>query len=247
MAKYGGADVGFLLISGHDVRGVSTTLRENVAAVMVPTHGLGDSWAEHTPTGRKTAELEIASFYDDAAGGIDALLANNQENKRIGCWNFENNTVGQPFTGVEGVFGRAYERVASLDDLHKVTGGYVVSGQVDQNGAILHTLQAETTASGNTEGNPVNNGASSANGGIAYLQVTGLTLGGYTSVSINVADSPTDVTYSDILNFNAVTAAQTAQRKAYVGTVEQYLAINWTFNGAGSGQSITFMVGFKRS
>lgn len=83
-------------------------------------------------------------------------------------------------------------------------------------------------------------------GGAGYLQVTALTLGGYTNVDIRLRDSDDDVTYADLGTFTAVAAAPTAERIEVAGAVERYLAVSYDFTGAGSGASITFLAGFAR-
>lgn len=83
-------------------------------------------------------------------------------------------------------------------------------------------------------------------GGNGYLQVTALTLGGYTNVVVKVRHSADDVTYADLLSFVAVTAVG-AQKVAVAGTVNRYLAASHAFGGAGSGQSVTYFAGFARS
>jgi hypothetical protein len=89
--------------------------------------------------------------------------------------------------------------------------------------------------------------AQTSNGGHAYLQVTGLALGGYTDCLITIRESADHSIWSDLGAFSAVTLANTAQRVAIVGAVDRYLAVSWLFEGAGSGQSITFFAGLARS
>jgi len=88
--------------------------------------------------------------------------------------------------------------------------------------------------------------AKTASGGSGYVQVTALALGGYTSVTLVIRDSADDITFGDLVTFTATTTAPSAQRGAVAGTVERYLASEYTFNGAGSSQSVTFLAGFCR-
>lgn len=83
-------------------------------------------------------------------------------------------------------------------------------------------------------------------GGAGYLEVTALTLGGYTSVTVAIRDSDDDITFADLVSFAVVTAAPEAQRVTVSGAVERYLAQSVTFNGAGAGPSITYFAGFAR-
>ncbi len=108
---------------------------------------------------------------------------------------------------------------------------------------------AETSDPGDTESNSHDNTVSSADGGAGYLQVSALVLGGYTSVQITIRDSGDDISFADHADgaFAVVTISPTAQRIALTGTIRRYTAIDWDFIGAGSGQSITFMVGIIRA
>jgi hypothetical protein len=125
----------------------------------------------------------------------------------------------------------------------------------DINGEHTITVASATTFSldsvnvtvGGTGGTAVQGG--SHLGGAAYLQVTSLTLGGYTGVTVKVRDSADDASYADLATFATVTAAPNAQRVALSATaaVARHLAIGVDFEGAGAGASMTFMVGFCRN
>jgi methenyltetrahydromethanopterin cyclohydrolase len=125
--------------------------------------------------------------------------------------------------------------------MHVITGTRLV-------GVLLHAaLAAETAASGDTTGaSSVDNGASSAGGLTADLHVSDLTLGGYTNVTVKVKHSVDDVTYTDLITTFANITVPGAQRVTVAGTVNRHLAVSWAFNGAGSGQSITFAVAASR-
>ena len=75
MAKYGTKDVGFFLVDGYNLIGVSTSLADSTSAEMEETTGLGDSWAEQTATGVRSAELTADGFYDDASDSVNAALS----------------------------------------------------------------------------------------------------------------------------------------------------------------------------
>jgi hypothetical protein len=82
-------------------------------------------------------------------------------------------------------------------------------------------------------------------GGAAYLQVTALSLGGYTNVVAKVRHSADDSSYVDLVTFAAKTAIG-SERATVAGTVYRHLASSWAFTGSGSNPSVTFMVGFAR-
>jgi hypothetical protein len=78
-------------------------------------------------------------------------------------------------------------------------------------------------------------------GGVVDLHVPALTLGGWTSVTIILRDSADNVTFANVTGgtFTNVTAGGASERLTITGQVRRYRAMQWTFNGAGSGQSIT--------
>jgi hypothetical protein len=115
-----------------------------------------------------------------------------------------------------------------------------------EEGVVLHAHAAET-ADGDTTATSVDNAAQTTAGGAVYLQVSALTLGGFDDLLVTVQDSADDVTYADLQAFAAVSSAPAAQRVARSGTIRRYAAVAWTFEGAGSGQSATFLVGLVRN
>jgi hypothetical protein len=80
--------------------------------------------------------------------------------------NYEGNTLGKRFVGFQGPFQAAYTRVAKGKELHKANATYQGSGALG-NGRIVVPLGA-VAAAGNSQTTPVDNGASTANGGAAY-------------------------------------------------------------------------------
>lgn len=88
-----------------------------------------------------------------------------------------------------------------------------------------------------------NNGASSANGGMANLHVTANTLDAATT--IKVQHSTNDSTWADLITFSSVTASTaTTEQKAVSGTVNQYLRAIPT--GSSTSGAITFHLAFAR-
>lgn len=85
------------------------------------------------------------------------------------------------------------------------------------------------------------------NGGVAYLQVTQLVLGGYTNWVVKVRHSVDNITFADLATFTVRTAIGAERLPVVAGTaVNRYLATSVALTGAGSGPSITCMVGFAR-
>lgn len=244
MATYGSDRVGFALIDGYSILGALTELSHKQTAETEDTTVLGSGWAEAGTTGRKAFELAQAGFYDDTAGSVhDAMVATNG-GSRVAAIAFEPNAIGNAFIGFAGVLQASYERVAKGAELHKANAEYQGSGQVDE-GVIVAPLAAHAGATGDTTATPLDSGAASADGGVAYLELPAVTLGGYTSVTVKLRHSADNVTYADLAAFTAATD-RTAQRVEVPGTVNRYLAVSWSATGSGSNPAVTFMVGFAR-
>lgn len=243
MTRYGSDDVAFLIANGQNILGDTTQLADSREALTEETTVLGSTWQEHSAVGVKRYTLSQQGFFNDAANRSNAALITPGSSKIL-CLGLEGNTIGKRMIGAQLVQAN-YERLISRGALHKANARYEAEGQQDE-GRILHALGAET-ANDDTEATPYDGGAQSSNGGVAYLQVTALSLGGYTSVTVTVIDDADGAGSFGVLQaFTNVTAIG-AQRIVIAGTVERYLAVSWAFNGSGSNPSIEFMVGFTRN
>lgn len=244
MTVRGSADVGFLLVDGYDVLGVSTSLSDSVSAIVEETHALGDSWVENTYVGLKSAELSQEGYYDDDSDSSNDALSGSEGVSRLLCYGLEGNTIGKQFIGYSGAMQASYNRIVSRGELHRANASYQGNGAVED-GLILHEHSTEGAA-GDTKSDDVEAAAQTAAGGAAYLQVSALTLGGYTNLIVTVLDSTDGVTWTTLATFTAVTTAPAAERKVVAGTVKKHLAVQWAYTGAGTGQSTKFFVGFDR-
>jgi hypothetical protein len=241
VANYGPDDVGFILVGGYNLLGDTVEITDKIAALTDESHALGDSWHEHAYLGLKRAELTQKGYFNDASDGLNAALVGGMGTSHVLSYGVEGNTVGKKFIGYTGALQIDYDRIASLKALHRANAKYHGNGQVDTNGVILHALGARTT-DGNSEGaDSVDNGSSSAGGGVAYLHVVAYS--GFTNVVFKVRHSSDDSTYADLITFSTVTAIG-AERSTTAVTVNRHLAVDWNVTGTGS---VTFMVGFKRN
>lgn len=151
MAFYGSSNIGFFLVSGYSMLAAKLQgISESVEAMLEDTSGLGDTWAEFTPTGMKRAELsQDGAFYDAGANSAHAALSASQTTSRVICLSIEGNTIGKRFVGYSGAYGHKYEPLAKVGGLTKANVEYTVSGNRDE-GIILQDLTAKT-ADWNTE------------------------------------------------------------------------------------------------
>ena len=244
MPVYGSADVGYLLFDGYSILGFVTDLTVGEEAVTEETTPLGAAWETTAPTGEFIATLEQNGFYDDAANSVNALLAGQEGVTRVVSLALTGNVVGGSVWNAEGAIEGAYTRVATHKELHKANGTWKITGAVST-GKLLAPLTSRGVA-GNTQTTPVDNGASSSNGGSGILQVSALSLGGYTNLQVKIRHSVDNITYADLVTFAVVTAAPGGQRIAVAGTVNRYLATSWSYGGAGAAPSTTFSAGFSR-
>lgn len=240
MPRFGSPSFAFLLADGYDLRAAKlkgvTTSDESLTD---PTDGLGDSSDEHTPVGMTRASFsQTGGFFDDAANGIHLAFRGNAGTPRILSFAYEGNTIGQSFTGALGGLKTKYDVIVTDGKLTKANAAYRIQGALDA-GVILQTHVQQTIDWTNTS---VDNLASSAAGGVGYLQVSqfaGLT--GFVGLIEDSADGASG--WAAIVTFTNVTGAPTAQRIAIAGTVRRYLRFRGDVTGTGT---ITLMAGFVR-
>jgi hypothetical protein len=102
----------------------------------------------------------------------------------------------------------------------------------------LHPLAAETALGTSAS---LDNGASSANGGAAYIEAAAFT---GTSVTVIIEHSTDNTSWSTLATFTAVSAANVSQRVPIVGTINRYTRER---RSAGTFTSITHSVGLNRA
>lgn len=246
--KSGPASAWGPIVDGYDFTNAKITgLTIKVISEMAETTGLGDGWKERTPIGVEDVELsQEGGLWDTTAvtGSHAALSASvpttPQAAVRVLCAGFAGATIGEPFFGIQGAYTHEYEVVSELGDLHRANVTYSVSGQIDD-GVVLQPL-ATKTANWDTESTPVDNSASSANGGVGYLQVTAGS--GFTNFVGSIEDSPDDIAYTQLLAFTDNVVDPFAERVTVAGTVNRYLDFKGVVTGSGT---ITVFCGFSRN
>jgi hypothetical protein len=245
MATYGSGQVGFVLIDGYSLAPYLTELEDGHEAKTEDTTVLTLSAVTHGYAGLEEFKLSLKGFYDDATGASDAALCTGVGVRRVVNYAVEGNTVGKAMVGFAGALQGSYRRGAKNGELHKASVDFKGAGEVEE-GYIIAPLAARTTA-GNTTATKVNCLASGT-GGVAFLQCTALTLGGYTNLAIKLQDSANGTDFADITGgaFTALTAAPGKQRLAIAGAIRQYVAVAWSYVGAGSNPTGTWFVGLHK-
>ena len=244
--KFGPAS-GLLMVDGYNMLSNKITgLREKASSQLVETTGIGDTFEEQAPTGLTTVEVvQEGAFFDTTANYSHAAFSGSvptspQATTRIMCSGFAGQTTGYPMVGYQGNYTQDYEVVATLGDLQRANVTYAMSGQRDA-GVILQPLAAQTD-SWDTTSTPVDNSASTSDGGVGYIQCTAASgFSGFVGKGRHSAD---DVTYSDLVSFTDDVSAPFAERVTVSGTVNRYLSFTGIITGTGS---ITVFCGFSRS
>jgi hypothetical protein len=172
--KYSSADVGFVLIDGYNVLGMTTTLQDNVEAIIQESTTFGVDWASYVSVSLRKGALSQGGFFDDTTGGIhDALAGTNLDvlgTSRVFVYCLETNAIGSHFVGYGGAFEAKYERGLALEKLHTANAVYNPSGEIE-NGVTLKT-HAAISADGDTTATSVDHAADTRNTGHTILTNT---------------------------------------------------------------------------
>jgi len=240
MPKYSSADVGFFLVGGYNLLADTTVLGVSKSAETKESTVLGDTWRTHVATGLKNGEFSQDGFFDDRVDGIHDRLKSYSGDEKVGMIALEGNAVGDAMIGFEGLVQVAYERRTSLGELVGAKAGYKVSGSVEE-GVVLAPL-ATRADDGDTISNSIDLGASSADGGVLWTNVTALDLDGGDSLNIRLIDSDDDITFA-VVTFTAFTT-RLGQKDVFAGALERYVACQWEYVGSeGAAATSTFAVG----
>lgn len=234
--KYGSSSFSTFLVDGVDLRAARLlSVTHKVESITEPTDGLGDTSEAHGPVNLAKASLaQNGAFFDDAAGGMHALLKAGSAAERQIVFSVD----GVTFTGGLGAIVTAYEVIATNGTITKANAAYQVTGAIDTNGVILQN-GAQTVDWTNAS---VDNAASTPDGGVGFLQVTALAgLTGFVGV---IESSPDNSAWSTLISFTNVTAAPAAQRIAVAGVIPRYLRFRGDVTGTGT---ITVFAGFSRN
>lgn len=237
MSKTSGLGDNFY-IGGYDLSGDLASLEQIGGG---PNLGdvTGISESAHERIGLiRDGRMQFTSYMNNAAGQEHAILSTLPTADTIGTY-----FRGSALSGAAACINCVQ---ANYDPTRDNQGGLtwkvdLLSDQFGLEWGIQHTagLRTDTAA---TNGTTIDNLASSALGGQAYLQV--LTFSG-TDVTIKLRHSTDDTTYADLFNFTQITTARHSQRLAVTSTVNRYTRVE-TSTSAGF-TSVVFAVMFKRN
>lgn len=167
-------------------------------------------------SGLKGATISGSGFSDEAEDAINermaaALAAGSQS---VFTYLPAGDALSNPAYGLSAI--ETGWTVEAPGDGPEAVSMDAISDTARERALVLHPLGSEAATG---DGTAVNNGASSANGGVGFLQVTSVTAG---SITVKVQDSADNIVYADLLTFTLATG-RTAQRAEVAGTVDQYV------------------------
>jgi len=234
--KYGSSSFSTFLVDGVSLLAAKLQgVTHKVESITEKSDGLGDTSEAHSPVNMAKASLtQTGGFFDDAVGAMHALLKAGSQAVRSLVFSVD----GVTFTGGLGVLVTSYDVIAKIGTLSKANATYQVTGDVDTNGVILQNA-AQTIDWTNAS---VDNGASSPDGGVAYLQIAALA--GLTGFLGFIESSPDNAAWTTLAAFTNVTAAPASQRIVVPGVIPRYLRFRGDVTGTGT---ITAFAGFSRN
>lgn len=229
-----------LLGNGIDLSGWITSITQPASAEALDSTTLNKTSKTYVP-GLHDATISAEGFGDFDEEAADEILsaALGTEAGSLLVYCPAGYALGAPAIGVDADY-TSYELDSPVDGLT----AFSLEAQSSvgrETGKVQHTLGAEV-ATGNDAG--VDGGAATTEGGFAYLQVSAASEVGDESLTVKVQHSADDITYADLISFDAVAAAPGAQRKEVAGSVNQYTRTTRTI--AGSNPSFTYLAAFGR-
>ena len=193
--KYGPSDVR-VLVHGHDISGNTQVLETEKEAVLEEdTHGFGDAWVEREYVGVRNCIASQEGHYDDEDGQTEDAFVGHEGVDRVVTFLIEGNTQGKKCQCGIAISSSVVRR-SGRGQLSKLSAEWAGDG-VLSDAVIVQSLAAESGAGATSDGSQ-DDGGSSSDGGTGYLQVTDLALGGYTSVTAKLQDSPDNSVWTDV-------------------------------------------------
>ena len=204
------------------------------------TTAFGDD-AKTYITGLKDGTMSMSGMFDGGTDAIDNVLTTT-----LGAESPDVATVVPAGLATAGgatfsaeVRETSYEISSPVGDVVAANLEVQATGGIDRGVLLIggSTVSASATTTG------IDNGSSTANGGVGYLHVTANTRDG--ASTFKVQDSADGVTYADLVTFTNVSASATSgQRVAVTGAVEQYVRAEVV--PGGSSGSVTYTMAFAR-
>lgn len=238
MAKQGGLGHSYW-VGGNDISGNTQQLKSG--SPMSPLDGTDITQSANARLpGHRDGNLDFTVYYDTTSA--HPVLSALPTTDTLMTWAL-GSVLGNPAACL-------LAKQINYDGTRANDGSYLFTVQGQANGygtewgvQLTAGLRTDTTA---TNGTGLDQLASSAFGGQAYLQVTSFT---GTDVTVKIQDSADNLSFADVtgLTFTATTAAATWQRIATANnaTIRRYVRAVTTTSGGFT--SVTFAVVFNRN
>lgn len=232
-----------IFIDGYSLTAKISNVAPNNAFTEVEVSGYGQD--KNYLAGQGDGTLVIDGFFDATANQThDALktLASG-DNAQIVTVAYGNNAA--PVAGDATITLRGnqmnYQTIPAKDGAIAVKA--TIRPAADYPIPEFGVLLDDATITQDGSSTAVNNGASSANGGVGYLHILGLSSGD--SIVVKIQHSSDNNTYADLITFTLDGSAIGGERITVAGTVDQYLKA--TYDVTGASISFPLAVAFSRS
>jgi hypothetical protein len=188
--------------------------------------------------GLKDATLSLEGFFDGSAAAVDEVMeaAFGSEGNEVSVYP-EGDVAGKAGYAMQAI-ETAYSPTETVDGACRISAAVQSSGTGAERVISLHALGEEDD---DWTSSVLDNGASSSDGGSAYLHVTDAT--GTVEVKIQHSSDDFSSDTTDLASFAAVSGA-TSERVSFTGSVKRYVRAVATIAG---GETITFQLGFHRA
>ncbi len=220
----------------NDINTIGGVMENNLATYAV----LDASGGYHHLQGLAKDTVAIKGFLDDTLQTIlNALYAASTGYAVMILYGL---TVGDPAIAASEVKIQRYLKEARVADINAIAADLVTDNLPFDDAKLLNLTQYTAQSGGGTT---LDNGASSAAGAIAYLQVTEQTGGTGCTISIRHSSDNFVGNDSELLAFTAFTG-RTTERKIAAGTVKRYTRMYYVFTG-NAPYTVTAIVVLKRN
>jgi len=226
-----------LYASGFDLTAFFKSASVQRTADMAETSAFLTSAKSYIP-GMHDATLSADGMYEGTATGVDAILSPllGQETPLVVALDVGVEAVGSVCHCMVGT-QNTYDVDTSTDDVAAVSIEF--QSNVGAERCLIHKVLGAITTANDGNGASIDNVASSANGGVGYVQVTAAS--GTPTLTAKVQHSVDDSVWADLITFTAVTVVG-AERVAVAGTVNRYTRSTETIDQG----SVTYMMAFGR-
>jgi len=246
MAKYGSADVGFLLVGPYNLTTVSSKIEDSATRATEDMTPFGTSTA--VVAASPVVHFELTGhegWYDDAADSINAAMIAMASTATILMMAVSGNTRGRRAVCTSGAIRTGYKRSFAVGEYHKASMELAVTGVRDEC-TIVHEHVLETS-DGNNETYDIDLGATGGGttGCNIYLSCTQLALTGSTNLIVTFEDSSDAITYVTQTAMTALTTVGAEYKASTDQTINRYVAAKWVFTGLAGTPTATFALAVK--